>query len=74
MALRVHREVKHTDNANAAFNLIVKDYMACVRKLVVAGAQVLNAAPHVGHFSELSKAVRQPEKVVVSLTFAELAM
>ena len=73
MMFRVHREVKYPDNTNATFNFLVKNYVASVRKRVVAGANILDAAPHGGHFSELRKAAFKPKKVVVSLTLAEPA-
>jgi hypothetical protein len=74
MTFGVHRNMEHPNHANASLNLRIEDDVAGVCEPIVASANVLDAAPHVGHFGELREATLKPEKVVVSLTLAELGM
>jgi hypothetical protein len=74
MTLGVHRNMEHPNNANASLNLRIEDNVAVVCEPIVAGANVIDAAPHVGHFGKPHDAILEPEKVVVSLTLAKLGM
>ena len=51
--------MEHANDTNASLDLLVEDHMTDVREPVISGANVLDAAPHVGHLCELRKAARE---------------